>query len=96
MTAARCRWFTDSGRCPYPVAAPGVPSVPELCAACLARLAPWAGTQSARPADAEAWIGYMRRQAEAAEHELRALGVIRPARLIDDGRPVTPGAPERR
>jgi hypothetical protein len=97
MTARRCRWHLDGdlGRCPNGIAFPGY-KVPELCIQHLTALDPWIEARSRHPAAAEAWIHWARRQAQAAEQELLALGAIRPARALDNGRPVIPDAPERR
>ena len=98
MSAARCRWHDDPGRCPDPVAAPGAPGVPELCPRHMTAIEPWVRARAEKPASAEQWIEWAARKAADAEHELRALGIgtIRPARATDDGRPVLPQAPERR
>jgi hypothetical protein len=74
MTAPRCRWHLDSGRCPGTVAAPGADEVPEPCPAHLASIAPWARTRAAQTATAEHWIAHMRRRAGEAWYFRRALG----------------------
>lgn len=94
----RCRWHEDShGRCPDSAAFPGVQDVPELCCRHLARLDAWVAARAkAGGATADAWITWAARHAAGAQETLKALGVIRPARALEDGRPVWPAGPERR
>lgn len=74
MTGHRCRWYLDEGRCPGTIAAPGAAEVPDLCAAHLAMIEPWARTRAAQGATAESWIAHMRHRAGEAWHLRRALG----------------------
>jgi hypothetical protein len=74
VSAPRCRWHTDGGRCTGIVAAPNVAGVPELCPAHLAAIEPWARTRAAQGATAEHWIAHMRHRAGEAWHLRRALG----------------------
>ena len=97
MTANRCRWHDDPGRCPDAVAAPGAPGVPELCPRPMAAIEPWVRTRAEKPASAEEWIAWAARKAAEAEDDLKALGVgvlLRPPHA--SARPVLPTAPERR
>jgi hypothetical protein len=48
--------------------------VPELCAAHLTMIEPWARTRAAQGATAESWIAHMQRRAGEAWHLRRALG----------------------
>ena len=97
MTAPRCRWHVDgTGRCPDAVAAPGAPGVPELCPRHLLGLEPYARSRASQPADAAGWIAWAARRAAETEDDLKAVGLIRPARALDGGRPVIPTSPERR
>ncbi|HEX3957843.1 MAG TPA: hypothetical protein VHZ03_14590 [Trebonia sp.] len=98
MTAAACRWQEDpSGRCADPVAFPGAHEVPPFCIRHLGQLEPWVRSRvAAHQADAGAWLRWAARKAEAADDELKALGILRPARAVDDGRPVIPNGPVRR
>jgi hypothetical protein len=76
VTAPRCRWFDDPGRCPDPVAAPGVDSVPPLSPRHLAVIEPWVRLRSTQPTPAEDWIAWAARRAEAADGERRELGEL--------------------
>lgn len=93
----RCRWHEDpNGRCGDPAAFPGDTIAPPFCVRHIARLEPWISTRAASPSDAAGWIAWARRRAGETDDTLRALGLLRPARALDDGRPVTPNGPERR
>lgn len=82
-----CRWHEDLlGRCPEPIAFPGVREAPELCVRHLAVLEPWIAARARRPADAEAWIRWAARKAADHEGDLLAVGAIRPSRAISNGR----------
>lgn len=98
MTAPRCRWHTDDGRCPDPVAAPGAPGVPELCPRHLLGVEKWAMSRTVAKDSGAAWVAWARRRAAETDSVLKALGVgvLRPPRAADNGRPVIPCAPERR
>lgn len=78
MTADRCRWHDNPGRCPEPLAFPGVAEVPELCSRHILALEPWIRSRSRQPSDAEAWIALMARKSQAAERELGILGAVPP------------------
>jgi hypothetical protein len=89
VTAPRCRWHTDDGRCPGVPAAPGAADVPELCAQHLALVERWA-TRAQPVSDAGQWIAWAARRARDTEDAMRALGMIAPLRAV------IPASPERR
>ena len=97
MTADRCRWHEDpGGRCGDPVAFPVAEEAPPFCAGHLLKLEPWIRSRAARATGADDWIAWARRRAEGTENAVKAFGIIRPPRALDDGRPLRPGTPERR
>lgn len=95
MSAPRCRWHLDTGRCPGTVAAPGAAEVPELCPAHLAAIEPWARTR-AQGGTADTWIAWAARRARDNEDAMRAAGILGPALSIAGRRAAALTAPERR
>jgi hypothetical protein len=97
VTADRCRWHEDpGGRCGEPIAFPAAEEAPPFCAWHLLKLEPWIRSRAARSADAEDWIRWAKAKADGVEDGLKMVGVLRPPRLLADGRPARPGTPERR
>ena len=81
MTAGRCRWTEDIGRCPDPIAFPGLaPQVPELCVRHIWLLEPWIAAKARQSSSGDEWVSHMGRKAQAAEREMRAFGELPPLR----------------